>query len=163
MCSSDLAGGIYWYKSLDKKSFDNTRWLSRSFDGTRSIHVQAAKGTYMLKALKDGWEALVPGTSWNISARVLPDRVSGYLAQLADLTPYRSIGGFDQGGPEEYGLDAPELKIIVNFEGETNKSLTLKLTSDEAGTVYGWSSDNPGLVYEFDKKTMGQLGLPATH
>ena len=117
----------------------------------------------MLKALTDGWEAQVPGASWNITARVLPDRVSGYLAQLADLTPYRSIGGFDQGGPEEYGLDAPELKIIVNFEGETNKSLTLKLTSDEAGTVYGWSSDNPGLVYEFDKKTMGQLGLPATH
>jgi len=157
-----FAGGVYWYTSLNNKNLDNTRWLARSFEGVQSIHVQAVEGTYMLTAIKDGWEAQVPGASWNITARVLPVKVVDYSAKLADLTPYRSVGGFDQGGPEEYGLDAPELKIIVKFGGKA-EPLTVKLTSDESGMVFGWNSDSPGLVYEFGKKTLEQLGLPARY
>jgi len=158
-----LASGVYWYKSLNNTTFDNTRWLSRSFEGVQSIHVQAVEGTYMLTALEDGWEAQVPGASWNITARVRPNKVLNYLGKLADLTPHRSIGGFDQGGLEEYGLDAPELKIIVTFDSKADESLTLKLISDASGAIFGWNSDSPGLVYEFGKKTLEQLGLPAAH
>jgi hypothetical protein len=158
-----LAGGLYWYKSLNKASFDNTRWLSRSFDGVQSIHVQTIKGTYTLNEVGDKWEAQVPGASWNITARVLPNRVTDYLAKLADLTPYRSIGGFDQGGPEEYGLDNPEFKTIIRFGEKADESLTVKFSSDGAGTVYGWNSSSPGLVYEFGEKTLKQLNLPATY
>ncbi|MBI9079163.1 MAG: DUF4340 domain-containing protein [Pseudodesulfovibrio sp.] len=156
-----FAGTAYWYTSYNNKNLDNTRWLSRSFEGVQSIHVQAVQGTYMLTALKDGWEAQVPGASWNITARVLPAKVVEYSAKLSDLTPYRSIGGFDQGGPEEYGLDTPDLKVIVKFGGKA-EPLTVKLTTDPSGMVFGWNSDSPGLVYEFGKKTLEQLSLPAT-
>lgn len=117
----------------------------------------------MLKALDEGWEAEVPGASWNITARVLPDRVEDYLGKLSALTPHRSVGGFDRGGPEAYGLDAPQLKIIVAFDGKEDNPLTLKLKADDSGRIFGWNSDNPGLVYEFDRKTLEVLALPASY
>jgi len=158
-----IASVVLWYTSLQKESFDNTRWLSNSFDNILSIHVQGEQGTYMLAAKKGEWEAQVPGASWNVMARVVPDKVTDYLGKLSELAPNRSIGGFDQGGPEEYGLDTPDLKIIVAFGKQGEESLTVKLVLDDAGTVYGWNSDSPGLVYEFNKAIIAELGLPATH
>ncbi len=158
-----VAFGGYWYTSLKKEISDDTRWLSNSFDDVRSIHVQGALGTYMLAAQDNGWEAQVPGASWNVVARATSDKVVDYLGKLADLTPHRSTGGFDQGGPEEYGLDTPDLKIIIAFGKEDEESLTIKLTSDGGGTIFGWNSLSPGLVYEFGKEVLEELGLPADH
>jgi hypothetical protein len=157
-----MAFGAYWYATRQHQSVDNTRWLSRPFANVRSIHIQGVKGSYMLSAVDSGWEAHVPGTSWNIVARVVPEKVSDYLARLEGLAPHRSIGGFDQGGPELYGLDAPEFKVIVAFGGKDKTPLTVKLTSDGSGNIYGWNSDSPGLVYEFGAEALEQLGLPAT-
>lgn len=158
-----IAGVGFWYTSLHNESFDNTRWLSRPFDNARSIHVQGSHGTYMLDAQNTGWEAQVPGAAWNVVARVIPDKVVDFLGRLSELTPNRSIGGFDMGGPKQYGLDAPALKIIVAFGGKKEETLTIKMTSDENGTVFGWNSDSPGLVYEFGKQSLERLGLPATY
>ncbi|MDC0335458.1 DUF4340 domain-containing protein [Pseudodesulfovibrio sp.] len=158
-----IAFAGYWYTSLQKEVFDDTRWLSNPFDNVRSIHVQGAQGTFMLAAIENGWEAQVPGASWNVVARVVPDKVVDYLGKLEDLTPYRSIGGFDRGGPEEYGLDNPDFKVIITFGDKKEDSLTIKLTSDGSGTIFGWNSDSPGLVYEFGKQALEQLGLPAAY
>lgn len=152
----------YWYTSLKEETYDNTRWLSGSFDSVRSVHVQSEQGSYMLSSNDGKWEAQVPGGSWNISARVLPDKVAGFLASVAELTPHRSIGGFDQGGPEQYGLDSPDLKIIVAFSEKEGDSLTIKLTSVNDSIVYGWNSASPGLVYEFGKDVLPKLAQPAT-
>ncbi len=156
-----ICGVGYWYTSLQEETTDNTRWLSRPFANVRSIHVQGAQGTYMLSSIKGGWEAQVPGASWNVMARAIPDRVTDFLGRIGELTPYRSIGGFDQGGPEEYGLDAPDLKIIVAFSEKQGDSLTIKMTSDGGGTIYGWNSASPGLVYEFGQEVLDTLALPA--
>ena len=156
-----VAGAGYWYTTFKEEPFDHTRWLSDSFDSVRSIHVQGVQDSYMLKGIKDGWEAQVPGASWNVVARVVPQRVSDFLSKLAELEPHRSIGGFDRGGPEQYGLDTPDLKIIVTFNKVNTEPLTVKLTSDGGGTIFGWNSRSPGLVYEFDKRVLDELGLPA--
>jgi hypothetical protein len=156
------AFGAYWYSTRQHQGPDHTRWLSRPFAGVSSIHVQGTKGTYMLNAVDAGWDAHVPGASWNIVARVVPEKVADYLARLGELTPHRSIGGFDQGGPELYGLDAPEFKVIIAQGDKAKEPLTVKLTSDGSGNVYGWNSDSPGLVYEFGPEALAQLGLPAT-
>ena len=163
MLLAGLAAGLYWYNSLDNKNLNNTRWLSRSFKGVKSIHVQVDEGTYMITEMEGEWEAQLPGASWNLSARALSSKVNAYLVKLADLTPYRSIGGVDLGGPEKYGLDTPEFKIIVTFAEKDSKPLTLKLTRDESGSVFGWNSDSPSLVYEFNDKTLEKFALPATH
>lgn len=117
----------------------------------------------MLKALPEGWEAQVPGASWNIVARVLPERVTDYLTKLDQLDPIRSVGGFDRGGPEEYGLQSPALKIIVALSDKEDDVITIKLSADESGKVYGWNSESPALVYEFGKKAMEQLSLSASY
>ncbi len=117
----------------------------------------------MLSATKDGWEAQVPGASWNLQARALPERVADFLGKVAELAPNRSTGGFDQGGPEEYGLESPDLKIIIAFSDKKGDSLTIKMASDGGGTIYGWNSASPGLVYEFGKEVLTQLALPASH
>lgn len=157
------AAASYWFISQNNNKHEFSRWFAQSFEGVRSVHVQGIEGSYMLQALEDGWEAQVPGASWNITARALPDRVDEYLTKLAELTPHRSVGGFDRGGPEEYGLDSPHLKIIVSFEGREDTPLTVKLKTDASGRVFGWNSDNPGLVYEFDKKPLEQFNLPASY
>ena len=157
------AAAAYWYALPEESVVEEPRWLSRSFDSVVSIHVQGEQGTYML-APKDGqWEAQIPGVSWNVVARVTSDRVTDFLSRLKALDPQRAIGGFDRGGFEQYGLDNPKLKIIVNFGDKEKASLAVKLTSDESGTVYGWNSDSQGLVYEFDKDVLRQLGLPARY
>lgn len=158
-----LGAAGYWYTTYNKESVNVSRWLPESFDEVRSIHVQGANGSYMLSAEKTGWEAQVPGGSWNVTARALTEKVTDYLSRLAALEPHRSVGGFDRGGPEEYGLEAPELRVIVTFVKEKAEPLSIKMTSDGAGTVFGWNSRSPGLVYEFGKKAMGKLDLAATH
>jgi len=160
---SVIAVGGYWYTTLNTEELDHSRWLVNSFDDVRSIHVQGVQGSFMLASDKDVWEAQVPGTSWNVKARALSTKVEDYLGKLAALEPYRSIGGFDRGGPEEYGLDNPDLKVIVTFAKSNVEPLTVKLTSDGAGTIYGWNSRSKGLVYEFGQKVLDQLGLPATN
>lgn len=158
-----ICGVGYWYTTLQEETFDHTKWLSTSFDTIRSIQVQGEQDSFVLTAIKEGWEAQVSGASWNIQARVLPERVVDYLGKIAALAPHRSIGGFDQGGPEEYGLDAPDLKIFIAFSAKEGDSLTIKMASDAAGIVYGWNSSSPGLVYEFSKDVLAQLSLSATH
>ena len=155
------AAAGYWYTTLEEERTSEARWLSRSFADVASIHVQGEQGSYMLSAEGKKWEAQVPGASWNVVARVLPEKVADFLSRLEALTPLRAIGGFDQGGFEQYGLDQPKLKVIVAFGGKQEDSLVVKLTSDGDGIVYGWNSDSKGLVYEFDKKVLSQLGLPA--
>nr|WP_321514195.1 DUF4340 domain-containing protein [uncultured Pseudodesulfovibrio sp.] len=156
-----LVGGAYWYSTFGKSALVVSRWLSRSLDQVESIHVQTITGSYTLRSVGSSWEIHVPGASWSLKARALPARVLAYESLLVDLTPYRSIGGFNRGGPEEYGLDDPELKMILNFGSKSEESLTIKLASDESGTVYGWNSENPALVYEFDKKSFDELSLSA--
>ncbi|QJB57942.1 DUF4340 domain-containing protein [Pseudodesulfovibrio sp. zrk46] len=158
-----IAGVGYWYTTLNKEEFDHSRWLSNSFDNVRSIHVQGKMGSFMLSGEKGDWEAQVPGASWNVTARALSAKVMDYLGKLAALEPHRSTGGFDRGGPEQYGLDNPDLKIIVTFGAENVEPLTVKLTSDGAGTIYGWNSRSKGLVYEFAQKALDSLALPATN
>lgn len=152
----------YWYTTLREETFDNTRWLSGSFDSVRSIHVQGEQGSYMLIFADGSWEAQVPGGSWNISAKVLSEKVDSFLASVSELAPYRSIGGFDQGGPEQYGLDDPDLKIIISFGDKEGDSLTVKLNAVDDGIVYGWNSASQGLVYEFGKDVLTKLAQPAS-
>jgi len=155
--------GVYHWRMADpRQDVDRSRWLSRPFDAVRSLHIQSARGTYMLTAVESGWEAHVPGASWNFVARVMPEKVADYLARLGGLAPHRSVGGFDQGGLEQYGLDEPEFKIIVSSGEKDGNPLTVRLTRGESGAVHGWNSDSPGLVYEFDASVVEQLGLPAT-
>ncbi|BDQ36464.1 hypothetical protein SYK_08240 [Pseudodesulfovibrio nedwellii] len=156
-----LAGGAYWYNSYGNTSQVVSRWLSRSLDQVESIHVQIPEGSYTLVSVGAGWEIHVPGASWNIKARALTGRVLSYESLLVDLTPRRSIGGFDRGGPEEFGLEEPEFKVILTFGKKGGEPLTLRLTSCESGTVYGWNSENPALVYEFDKQSFDELIQPA--
>ncbi len=158
-----VAAAGYWYTTLEKENVGEARWLSLSFDDVVSIHVQGAHDSYMLSADGNQWEAQVPGASWNVVARVVPEKVADFLTKLAALAPQRAIGGFDQGGFEQYGLDTPQIKIIVTFGGKKEEPLVVKLTSDGSGSVYGWNSDSKGLVYEFDKKVLAQLGLPAKY
>jgi hypothetical protein len=162
LLAAAVAGVLYWRAAGPQQGVDRTRWLARPFDAVRSIHVQSARGTYMLTAVDKGWEAHVPGASWNFVARVVPEKVVEYLARLEGLAPHRSVGGFDQGGLEQYGLDAPELKVIVSSGDKDKNPLTVRMTTDESGVVHGWNSDSPGLVYEFDRGLLDQLVLPAT-
>jgi len=156
-----MAIGISWHATSQHQSIDRTRWLSRPFAGVTSIHVQSPVGSYMLNAVASGWEAHVPGTSWNFVARVLPERVADYLGRLEGLTLQRSVGGFDQGGLGAYGLDDPVFKVIIAFGDKDKNPLTIRLSANDSGNVRGWNSDNPGLVYEFDAGAIEQLGLPA--
>jgi hypothetical protein len=158
-----IAGGGYWYTTFNKEAVVTSKWLSASFENVRSIHVQGKHGSFMLDAVQDGWNAQVPGKSWNVAARVVPEKVDEFLNVLAELEPYRSIGGFDRGGPEEYGLDSPDLKVIVTFSKVGVDPVTVKLTSDETGRVFGWNSSSPALVYELGKKSFTQLDQPALY
>jgi len=158
-----LAGGAYWYNSFGNTTMVVSRWLSRSLDQVESIHVQTPEGSYTLKSAGGGWEVHVPGASWNIKARAMSGRVLTYEALLVDLAPHQSIGGFGRSGPEEYGLDEPQLKVILTFDKKGGEPLTIRLTSDESGTVYGWNSESPALVYEFDKKLFDELMQPAEY
>lgn len=161
LMAAAVAAGL-WFNASQVESVDNSKWLSRPFNGVRSIHIQSVEGAYMLKPVNDAWEAHVPGASWNIEARALPGRVTDYLNKLGAMTPIRSVGGLDR-GPDEYGLDEPSLKIIVALGDKDEDKVSIKLAADESGTVYGWNSDSPALVYEFDAKVMGQYALPASH
>lgn len=158
-----LASFGYWYTTLHSQEIDSSKWLATSFENVRSIHVQGKQDSYMLDFTKNGWLAYVSGASWNVEARVVSKKIDEYLKVLADLEPYRSIGGFDRGGPEEYGLDAPDLKIIVTFATIGMEPITVKLTSDGGGTVFGWNSSSPGLVYEFGKEPLSELDKSASY
>ncbi len=159
-----LLGGIaafgYWYTSFNKKEFDHSAWLVRSFDGVRSIHVQSALGTYMMTCEGDMWEAQVSGSTQNITARALSAKVEDFLQYLVELEPNLSIRGLDRGGADDYGLARPKLKIIITTSNETAEPLVVKMASDGAGTVYGWNSLNKGVVYEFGSKALEQLQRP---
>lgn len=157
-----VAIGGYWYATVKDDHIKDHRWLSRSFEAVESLHIHGSKGTYMLRSNGGEWIAQVPGASWNIEARGVPSKVAAYLSLVADLAPHRSIGGFDRGGPEEFGLEQPEYKLIISFKGNS-EALTVKLASDGGGTVFGWNSDSPGLVYEFSSDIMKTLDQPATH
>lgn len=157
------AAAAYWYTTLEDERVSEPRWLSRSFADVVSIHIQSEHGSFMLTSDGSTWEAQVPGASWNLVARAVPDKVADFLSKLEALAPQRAIGGFDQGGFEQYGLDQPQLKIIVAFGGKKEDSLVVKLTTDGVGEVYGWNSDSKGLVYELDKKVLKLLALPAKH
>lgn len=158
-----LAAYGYRYSTLSTEDMTVSKWLAASFDGVKSLHIQGKQGAFMLDASKEGWQAQVPGASWNVVARVVPEKVAGYLKTLSELEPHRSIGGFDRGGPEEYGLDDPDLKIIVAFSKAGTEPVTVKLTADKGGTVFGWNSSSPGLVYEFAKKSLEDLAQPASN
>jgi len=158
-----LASFGYWYTTLHSQEIDSSKWLATSFENVRSIHVQGKQDSYMLDFTKNGWLAHVPGASWNVEARVVSKKIDEYLKVLADLEPYRSIGGFDRGGPEEYGLDAPDLKIIVAFAKIGMEPVTIKLTSGGGGAILGWNSSSPGLVYEFGKEPLSELDKSASH
>ncbi len=117
----------------------------------------------MLTRKNGEWEAQVPGVSWNVKARVMPDKVTAFLTRLEELAPQRAIGGFDRGGLEQYGLDDPTLKIIVTFGEKDKNTLVVKLKVNEAGEVYGWNSDSQALVYEFNRDILKQFGPPARY
>jgi len=158
-----LVGAGLWYTSLNTVEFSDSRWLSRSFDDVRAISVQGRQGAYTLRLTDGGWKAQVPGTSWNINARVISENVVEYLSRIETLSPYRSIGGFDKGGPEEYGLDVPDFKVVIRFDAKPDEPVVIKLTSDSAGTAFGWNSDSPGLVYEFGSAVLTGLDQPVTN
>ncbi|QGY41016.1 DUF4340 domain-containing protein [Pseudodesulfovibrio cashew] len=153
-----IAAAGWWYNNLTREEFDTTRWLSDSFENVQSIRVRAGKNDFTLEASADGWQARIPGASGAIVARAIPKKVLGYLVRLSELEPHRSIGGFDRGGPEEYGLDDPDLRIDVTFSKAGTVPLSVKMTSDGGGTIFGWNSRSPGLVYEFGSKVVEELG-----
>ncbi|NDV20603.1 DUF4340 domain-containing protein [Pseudodesulfovibrio sp. JC047] len=157
-----VAGGAYWYTSMRSTTASVSQWLSRSLDQVDSIHVQTPGETYILKAVDDGWEIHVPGGSWNIKARALTGRVLAYESLLVDLDPRRSIGDLDSVG-DQYGLDAPDLKVLLSFGEKGGEPLTIRLTSGASGVVYGWNSENPALVYEFDTQFFQELLQPAVN
>ncbi|BDQ32861.1 DUF4340 domain-containing protein [Pseudodesulfovibrio portus] len=158
-----LAGGVYLYDTYSDTRVETSRWLSSSLDNVVSVHVLSPEGSYSLFAKGDTWKADVPGASWNVRAHVKPNRVREYISYLADLTPDKYIADVDQDGPESYGLNDPKFKVILNFTGKTDGQLVIKFTVGETGRVFGWNSRNPGMVYEFDGKTLERLALPALH
>lgn len=158
-----VAGGIYWFDSTTIDRQVASRWLLRSLADVKSIHVQTGEGTYTLSRVGDGWEAQMPGVSWNIKARVLPTKVEDYLSLIAKLEPQHSTGGYNRGGPDEYGLDNPLLKIILQFDEKVGRSLTIKFRADEIGGVYGWNSEDPAMVYVFGKDLLETLNVQVDH
>ncbi|RWU05399.1 DUF4340 domain-containing protein [Pseudodesulfovibrio sp. S3] len=158
-----LAGAFYWYSSLERDQVQTSRWLS-SLEEVKTVHVQTAKGTYSLIASKGKqWEAQVPGISWNIAAKGVRGRVSEYLTRLEKLVPLRSFSGPAADEFIEYGLDNPGLKIILQFDKKNAQSLTIRFFPGQSGRVYGWNSESPDLVYEFDEKVFEQFSYPAIH
>ena len=156
-----LAGGIYLYAPYGKTSAPVSHWLSRPLDDIESIHVQTAEGSYTLMTADSEYDILVPGMSGDIKVRALESRVLDYKTWLADLDPHRSIGGFDNGAPQDFGLDKPDLKVNLKFGKREIEPLTIRLTFGKTGAVYGWNSENPALVYEFDKTSIERLLQPA--
>lgn len=157
-----LAVGAYVYSSRERGHTSSAGWISRPLDNIRSAHIQIKDESYTLARKDDGlWEASVPGPSWNVSALAKNGRIKDYLARFSVVAPHRTIGGFDQGGLEEYGLDQPALKVILSFLGKEEETLTVRFSIDPDGRVFGWNSDNPALVYEFDRQTLADLSIPA--
>jgi len=154
---SALAGGVLWFNSLDDEQISTSRWLSRSLEKVRSVHVQGVEESYTLAKSGRVWEAQVPGRAWNVKAKVYGPKVVEYLARLSDVAPNRSVGGAD-----EFGLDSSGVKIILTYEEGAGKPMTIRLLQDESGRVFGWNSDSPALVFEFDAEIFGQVALPAT-
>lgn len=157
MLVSGLAGGVLWFNSLDDEQIGTSHWLARSLDKVQSVHFQGVDESYTLNRAEDSWEAQVPGPSWNVTAKVYAPKVVEYLSRVSDMAPNRSVGGAD-----EFGLDSAGVKLILNYEKGAGKPLTIRLLQDESGRVFGWNSDSPALVFEFDADVFGQIALPAT-
>lgn len=154
-----VAGVGYWFNTIEKRDFDNSSWLSSPGDDVRSIHVQGANGSILLESVKGGWKARIPSTSENITAHALPDRVAEYVQRITEIAPYRSVVGFDRGGPEAYGLESPQLVVTLSFAKANSENLIIKMAPADNGSVYAWSSRSPSLVYEFDKDVLGLLDV----
>lgn len=157
-----VTGAAVWYTSYNKELSSDSLWLSRRFNAARSVSVKGSDGAYLLTLTKQGWEAQVSGASGTVTARVLPEKLTQYLQELPQLSPSRSMGRLDHGGLEEYGLNSPDFTLIVSFSEASDDALTVKFTSDGGGTIYGWISDNPGLVYEFEQASFDLLNKPVT-
>jgi len=153
----------YWYTTLQKENVDHTRWLPNSFDAVRSIHFQLADTPrFTLAASQQSeWEVQISGDTSSIKARAVSDKVDEFLRRLASVEPLRSLGRFDSGRQRQFGIEKPDLKVIINFRKSTIKPLTIKLASGDHSVVYGWNSRNPELVYEFNEKVLGNLALTA--
>lgn len=156
-----LAGGVFWYDNYTDTHTDALQWLPRSLDSVASLHVFSPEGSYNLFRADGAWEAEVPGGSWNVTAHVKPNKIREYIAALSRLAPTKYIADVDQDGPVSYGLNEPDYKVILEFSGKGGEPLTIKLATDAGGRVFGWNSGNPGMVFEFDGKTVERLAQPA--
>lgn len=158
-----LAGSIYWYDTYSDTRTEMSQWLSRSLDKMVSIHVFTPKGAYAFISNGGEWEAEVPGVSWNVRGHVRSNRVGEYISHLKDLAPSKYIADVDQDGPDEYGLNEPDFKVILAFADKGGEPLTIKFALGETGRLFGWNSGDPGMVYEFDAKVLERLALPVRH
>ena len=156
-------GGVFWYDSYTDTRTDTFQWLPRSLENVASMHVFSPGGSYSLTTEDGTWVADVPGASWNVKAHVKRNKVIEYLIFLSDLSPTKYIADVDQDGFGNYGLDEPDYKVIIKFFGKGGEPLTIKLSVDETGRVFGWNSGKSGMVFEFDGKALPRLAQPAGH
>jgi len=159
------AAGVYWYAGESTNQGEVSQWLDRSLDDVASMHVEVADGTYTLRKIEGErrWEVDVPGLSWNVTTRGVRGKIDYFFSRLSELTPYNSIIGVNPENLGEYGLDAPVLKMILQFNSDQKKTLTIRFAKDENGKIWGWNSDNPQLIYEFDDGVLEQFAYPAPY
>lgn len=157
------AGGAYWYRTVLMEQSVASRWLAHSLDQVKSIHVQGAEESYDLIRRERRWENLVVDGSWSVAARALQGRIEDFLSTLAELTPLLSFDGAEGDGLKEYGLDRPGLTVMLQFKDEETPPLTVRLTKGDTGRTYGWNSENPDLVFEFEGGVFDRLAHPSVY
>jgi hypothetical protein len=156
------AGGAYWYRTVLMEQAAASRWLAHSLDQVKSVHVQGGDESYNLVRRGRQWEILLAGASWNLSARAVKVKVKDLLAGLAESTPLLSFDGAGGDGLKAYGLDQPGLTIILQFKDE-EVPLTVRLAKGESGRTYGWNSESPDRVFEFEGSVFDRFAHPSAY
>ncbi|BCS87396.1 hypothetical protein PSDVSF_06380 [Pseudodesulfovibrio sediminis] len=106
---------------------------------------------------------MASGLSWNVKTRGMRGKIDNYFSRLSVLTPLRVFGDYVSGKGAKYGLDEAEFKIILQFVDETKLPLTIRFARGVGGRVFGWNSENPTFVYEFDPAVLGQFAFSAPY